>query len=114
MDDKKLSRTVKEIVARLVVGDYNYLERLTNGTRLTKSEMLRAVTEYPASLVMPPESSFENIDIIEIEGTAATQYSVRFDLWSAYNGRSDLTLELTFFDNDRGLYDVQIEDIHVL
>jgi len=63
---------------------------------------------------MPPESWFQNIDVIEIEGRAPRQWSVRFDLWTAEEGRSDLTLELTLTENNKELYGVEIDNIHVL
>jgi len=114
MNNNRLSRTVQEIVACLVKGDYDYLERQTDSTRLTKEEMQTAVNEYPGTLVLPPERSFENIDVIEIEGTAPTEWSGRFDLWTAEDGRSDLTLELNLIENNKELYDVRIDNIHVL
>ena len=82
---------MQNIVACLVNGHYDYLERQTDGIRLTREEMQTAVNEYPGTLALPVEISFENIDVIEIEGKVPTEWSVRFDLWTAEEGRSDMS-----------------------
>ena len=54
-----------------------------------------------------------------LDGSPATQgvkpprWSVRMDLWTAEEGRSDLSLELTIIESGRG-YTVELDDIHVL
>ena len=111
--DAKLSNTLQMIVGRLVSGDFDSLERLTNGTRLSRTEMQAAVKDYPGTLVMPPETSFEDIDVIEIEGRSPRQWSACFELWTAEEGRSDLSLELTLTDNFEDLFKVEIDNIHV-
>jgi hypothetical protein len=114
MDNKKLSKTLYEFVAMFLTGDYKAIERLTSGIRLTKAEIETAVKEYPRTIIVPPESVFENIDIIEVSGSKPKQWNVYFHLWTAEEGRSDLTLELTLIDNNKQTYEVQLDDIHVL
>ena len=41
-------------------------------------------------------------------------FSVVVDLWTAEEGRSDLTLELELVDRFEGAYDVMIQNLHVL
>jgi len=57
---------------------------------------------------------FENLDVIEVEGARPRQWSVNVDLWTVEEGRSDLTLEITLRENEKEIYDVEIEGIHVL
>lgn len=114
LDTQKLFRTLHQIITMLVKEDYQALESLSNGIRLTSLEIETAVKEYPGTIVMPLESAFENIDVIEISGSEPKEWSVNFDLWTAEEGRSDLTLELTLTDNNKQTYEVQLDDIHVL
>ena len=77
----------------LVQGDFEALERLTNGTRLTAAEIAQGVGEYGDNLIFPPNDVFENLDVVELEGTHPREWSVNVDLWTAKQGRSDLTLD---------------------
>lgn len=98
----------------LVQGDYEGLEHLTNGNRLTAAEMADGVTEYGGSLVLPPDSAFDSIDIVEVAGATPREWDARMSLWTAEEGKSDLTLELTLRDSEEDQYHVQIDNIHVL
>ena len=98
----------------LVHGDYEGLEKLTNGKRLYATEIRDGVNDYGRTLVMPPDSTFDKLNIVRVEGITPAKWDVRVDLWTQEEGRSDLTLELTLKDNDNELYDVQLDNIHVL
>ena len=97
----------------LAEGDYEGLERLTNGSRLTAAEMAEGVREYGGNLILPPDGAFENLDVVGVEGARPREWSVNVDLWTAEEGRSDLTLELTLRENGKNIYDVEIDGIHV-
>ena len=90
------------------------LERVSHSVRLTASEMELAVKEYGSVIVMPPSKSFDDLDIIEIEGASPKSWSVRFDLWTEKEGLSDLSLELTLISSEEDLLKVEIDNIHVL
>ena len=108
-----MREAVRRVVAALVRGDYGALESLSGGVRLTAAEMARAVREYGRTLVMPPEEAF-GLDVIEIEGARPREWRVSVDLWTVEEGQSDLTLELTLRESDKEIYDVEIDNIHVL
>ncbi len=114
LDSQKLLRTLHQIVTMLVEKDYQTLESLSNGIRLTALEIETAIKEYSRTIVMPPENVFKNIDIIEVNGSKPKQWSVYFNLWTVEEGQSDLALELTLIDSDKQTYEVQLDDIHVL
>jgi hypothetical protein len=114
MIDSGISSVVRTVVAMLVAGDYMALEKLTSGKRLTAAEIERAVKDYGAKLIMSPGDAFENLDIVEIENTRPRKWSVRFDLWAAGEGQSDLSLELTLTESKTHRHDVEINGIHVL
>ena len=62
---------------------------------------------------MPPPDALTNLDVIEVEDSVPKQWSVRADLWTKEEGRSDLTLELTLLSDGGGLV-AEIDNIHVL
>jgi hypothetical protein len=100
--------TVNQILQLLVNCDYDAIEKVSNGVRLSATEIKQAVDQYGRSLEMPPEDS--ELDIVEIEGGKG--WSVRCDLWTKEEGRSDLTLELTIVNENN--FRVEVDDIHVL
>jgi hypothetical protein len=52
--------------------------------------------------------------VVEIDNAVPEAWSVYLDLWTAEEGRSDLTLELTLRDSPAGIYSVELDDLHVL
>lgn len=113
IDAEKASRTIQGVVDKLIRGDYAAVETLTAGQRLSAREMEHAIAEYGRRLVPPPPDSSPR-SVVEIEASNPDQWSVYVDLWTAEEGRSDLTLELTLTESTRDTYDVQIDNIHVL
>ena len=55
-----------------------------------------------------------NIDAIEITEADPKSWSVRYDLWTEEEGRSDLSLEVTLIESDNKLMRVELNNIHVL
>src|SRR5687767_10921672 len=113
-ENPQLKAAVRQVVSILVQEDYESLERLTNGVRLTAEEMAEGVREYGGSLILPPEDIFENLDVVEVEGAQPRKWSVNVDLWTAEEGQSDLTLGLTLRESGREIFDVEIDNLHVL
>ena len=114
LDQPKLQRTLARVGELAVAGDYEALERLTKGRRLAAEELREAVNDYGRRLVSPPEGGWTGRSIVEIEGAEPESWSVYVDLWTVEEGRSDLTLELTIRETAGDLYDVEIENLHVL
>jgi hypothetical protein len=110
----KLKAPVRQVISLLAHGDYKALEKLTNGVRLSAAEMAEAVREYGGGLILPPEDSFDNLDVVEVQGARPREWSVNVDLWTAGEGQSDLTLELTLRESGKEVFDVEIDNIHVL
>jgi len=110
----KVVFTVKRIVELLVDKKYQEIEQLSGSVRLTAIEVDQAVRDYDAVLVTPPDSDFNNLDAIEITGSNPRSWSVRYDLWTEEEGRSDLSLEVTLIDGDGELMGIALDNIHVL
>lgn len=81
-EDPELQAVTRRVVSMLVKGDFEALERLTNGVRLTAAEMAHGVREYGHSFILPPDDVFENLDVVEKEGTHPREWSVNVDLWT--------------------------------
>ncbi len=110
----KTIKTIMKIVELLVKKKYQALELLSNGSRLSASEINQAICDYDAELIMPPQDDFLNIDSIEIINSNPKSWSIRYDLWTVEEGRSDLTLEVTLIDTDDDLFKAELDNIHVL
>jgi len=104
----------KQVVALLVSGKYREIEWLTKGRRLTAEHMQEAIGEYGRELTMPPEVQFDALDLVDIERSNPMQCSVRIDLWTKEEGRSDLTLELTLtMMSGEHKVGIEIDNLHV-
>lgn len=110
----KAAKTLQYILTLLSKKDYKALEELTNGVRLSKEDIEMAIADYDATIIMPPSSVYDNLDIIEIQNSNPKAWSVRFDLWTEEEGESDLSLELTFIESNHELYNIEIDNIHVM
>ena len=106
--------TVHPLIEMLVAEDYEGVEGASRGHRMTAEQLRQAVVEYGRELRMPPESVFDNLDVIEIEGATPRAWSALIDLWTVEEGRSDLTLELGLTDTGGELYDIEVDNLHVL
>lgn len=114
MNKQKILNTAHHLVSLLLSGNFDELERLSNGVRLSSKEMETAIAEYPATFEMPVKMDFDDMDVIEVTSTNPQQYSVNINLWSEEEGRSDLTLEVHMVESDEEIMRVEIDDIHVL
>ncbi|MFO1495424.1 MAG: hypothetical protein U1F26_12305 [Lysobacterales bacterium] len=110
---KRIQEAVRHVVTLLVAGRYDELERESKG-RLSSQVLASAIVEYGRALVSPPADAFADVDVIEISGSSPLRYSVRFDLWTVEEGRSDLSLEFTLVDGYNERMDFELDNLHVL
>jgi hypothetical protein len=113
-DKERIEATIRQLVSWLVAGDFSAIERYTRGLRLSSQLLQEAVSTYGHKLVMPPASAFDGIDTIQVTGATPKRWSVRFDLWTEDEGRSDLSLECTLIDGDKELLEAEVDNLHVL
>ena len=93
---------------------YEELERRNGGVRLTAGELAGAVRDYGRRIIPPPERGDFLLDVVPIRTGGPAAWSVDVPLWTAGEGRSDLTLQLTVRAKSAGGFDVEIDDLHVL
>ena len=110
---KEIADQVRKIINLLVERRYQDIESLTNGIRLSVSQIDEAIAGYGRILIAPPEEGYELMDAVEITGANPRRWSVTMPLWTEEESRSDLTLELTIIENGDQIL-VELDDIHVL
>jgi len=93
-----IESTLREVVRLLVAGEYLLLEQLSRGTRLTAAEIEAGVSEFGRQLVFPPQDAFSEVDVVPIRNSSPPEYSIRFHLYTAGEGQSDLELQATFIE----------------
>jgi hypothetical protein len=99
------------VVALLVGCKYDVLEALTRGSRLSADELRLAVDAYGRTLVDVPDGQWRQ-DVAPMD--EPDSFHVIVDLWTAEEGRSDLSLELRVHDRYQGAFEVEVLDLHVL
>ena len=81
---------------------------------MTTEQLRQALEHYGRELQMPSEVEYDNLDVNEIEGAIPRAWWVLVDLWTVEEGRSDLTLEIRLTETGGELYDIEIDNLHVL
>jgi len=104
---------VRELVEWLVAADYKAIELFTGGKRLKAGDLQAAIESYGKRLVSIPSGALGNIDVVDIVGSIPKAWSVRVELWTADEGRSDLSLECTMIDCGCDLLKTEIDNLHV-
>jgi len=96
-----------------VAREYEQVARIAGGQRLDSVSIERAIHDYGRTLVMPPQTAFEQLDAVPVKNARLPRWSVRMNLWTAEEGRSDLSIELTLIEGEGG-HIIELDDIHVL
>src|SRR5688572_13959012 len=90
-----LRAQVQHVVDLLVSKRYDELVKITKGKRLSRKMIQRAIEEYGRELIRPPSTAYDTLDTVEVTDAQPQRWSIRCDLWTREEGRSDLSLELT-------------------
>jgi hypothetical protein len=106
--------TVRAVVDLLVRGEYEAVERMAEGERMSAGEIDQAISEYGRTLVRPDLAEWW--PLVEITPVTAERGKVHVaaPLWTVEEGRSDLTLELWLNEFAPQLYRPTLLGIHVL
>lgn len=105
---------IREVIADLARGEYAAVERRSAGVRLSADDLATAVAEYGRRLVPAPPEEPLPLDVVAISNADPPAWSVDSPLWTAEEGRSDLTLQLTVRAEPAGGYRIEVDDLHVL
>jgi hypothetical protein len=113
MTQSVIQDSTRKVIQLLVDGKYEEIEELTQGIRLTATDIRNAIEEYGCHLMHPPVEEYATLDIIEVQAAPVPTFAVCMDLWTREEGRSDLSMELTMIEEDNGVR-IELDDIHVL
>ncbi len=106
-----IESTVRLVYSHLLAKQYGELEKITNGLRMSASEIEVAVSEYGCELTTYPETI--QLDVIEVEGSASKEWSVVAPIFTKEEGLSDLSLELSLTENGKPIYEIELDNIRV-
>jgi hypothetical protein len=110
--EEVLFNGIRELVTDLVRGRFDELEADGRAGRLSAKELLSAIRQYGKTLVPLPDDALHLIDVYPNESDS-TECLLDVPLWTAEEGRSDLTLSLVATKKDDG-YRLEVSDLHVL
>ncbi len=110
--DTKFRDPIRLLVEELVQGHFAQLERDGRSGRLSADELQEALREYGRTIITLPDEALNLADVHSVAGQR-TRWAVDVPLWTAEEGRSDLTLSLTISESRDGVR-LEIDDLHVL
>jgi hypothetical protein len=90
-------------------GQYEIVERITAGRRLSATQIRDAVG--PLQLIHPPDEAYVDADLIALSDGSG--YSARMPLWTQA-GPAELTLEASLILTPASVYRTELDGIHVL
>ena len=105
---------VAHVVSLLATAQYESIYALAPTSRVSPAHMRAAVEKYGRTLVTLPLGAQALIDYVPIQNANPPAWSVVVPLFTAEEGRSDLSLELQITRLSDGGYKVEVDDIHVL
>jgi len=111
---RHVATEIKQLVHDLVQGKFVKISRDGRSGRLDATQLQYAINKYGNRLTMPPDSSFEEIEGWLVDTEVLPTWSTEFDLWTADEGKSDLTLLLTISDTWNGIVRIEIDDLRTL
>jgi len=103
---------IADIVAAIVQGDFKALDADGRSGRVGADGLRRAVADYGRTLIELPEDAYELADAGEVITQPGTWWVV-VPLWTAEEGRSDLSLELSAIPAAEG-HRFEVDGLHVL
>lgn len=109
-----LETATRIIVSLLARADYLAIERITRSRRFNAGQLQAAVDEYGRTLVEPSTGWWEEVTVTPIDAGDRASFHIAAPLWTAEEGRSDLTLELRLVESDAEIYESEVLNLHVL
>ena len=111
-----IETTVRTAVDLLVRGEFQALECLDQSDRVSAAKAQAAVLDYGRELAPPDNVWWDSVSITQVNDQPTRTFHVAAPLWTTEEGRSDLTLEMRLVElrPPTGVYELHIEDLHVL
>lgn len=112
MPPKDVELLVRDIVTKIAHGDYDYVVASCAASRVAPDDLRRVLDDYGKTFVVPPTDAYKRLDAVEVLGASKPTWSVCAPLWSVEEGRSDLHVELTVWQEGAN-WNVELDDLHV-
>ncbi|HVF30821.1 MAG TPA: hypothetical protein VNA22_07620 [Pyrinomonadaceae bacterium] len=112
---EQIVNTVRKMISLLAEKRYSEIVTWTNGERYPEREIEAVIVDYDVTVVHPPDSFYPpQINALRIDNTSPQEWSVVFPLWTAEEGESDLSVELTCTEGEGVVCaDVDFDSLHV-
>jgi hypothetical protein len=107
-----LRQPIADLVDALVRGDFDSLDKDGQSGRVGADALRRSIAEYGRTLVTLPDDAFDLVEVGEVTARPGEWWIV-VPMWTAEEGRSDLSLELATFPTQDG-HRLAVSDLHVL
>ena len=108
-----LCRLAARVAERIGGCAYDDVLGLCEFSRLSASDIGTVVREYGATPCAPPPDFCDHLDAVEILSEPGAAWSVWFPVWTVEEGRSDLTMQMTFHVRE-GRIVAELDDLRVL
>ena len=102
---------IKELVIRISNKEYDLIKTNGQNGRVNIEDLKRVIDDYGCTIVSLPDKAFSIVEAYNI--TSENRIDIYLPLWTKEEGRSDLTLSLSCY-NDNGVPKIEINDIRVL
>jgi hypothetical protein len=103
---------IADLVNALVRGDFDSLDQDGRSGRVGGDGLRRSITEYGRTLVSLPDEALDLAEAGQVAGKLGVWWIV-VPMWTAEEGRSDLSLELAARPTQDG-HRLEVTDLHVL
>ena len=104
--------SITDLVDALVRGDLASLDRDGRAGRVGAEGIRRSITDYGRTLTHLPDQAFDLAEAGEVDARPGEWWIV-LPMWTAEEGRSDLSLELVALPTADG-HRLEVTDLHVL
>lgn len=112
MIEGRYFKAIQDLVHELALGNYDGLVEADRVVSVTASEVREAVESYPDQIMDLPEEAAAMADVVEHDFVPDTTI-VYIPIWTATEGRSDLTLQVWIEETD-GKTSVRMYNLHVM
>jgi len=117
LDLTKCLRTLEFITVLFVNHSYEALIAFTSKSTLSAKELSQEVDDWKYPFILPPDVTVDNLvdgQIRKVEKGERSLWLIDMYLWTKEEGKSDLMFSLVLRSSSTILYEVEIDNLHVL
>ena len=111
IDIQEFIPIIREFILDIANGNYNILNQKYGHSRVSIDDLKRTIEEYGNHIIPLPEKAFDSVEKYYID--SEKRIDIYLPLWTKEEGKSDLTLSISCYNNEPELY-IEINDLRVL